>query len=100
MTGQSKLIKISGRVNDASNGSPLLGASVLIENTKAGVKTDVEGNFFISLEEGKTYNLLISNVGYQTKLISGIQPSRVENQPINVSLEQGTGHTGECSYPE
>lgn len=87
--GQSGFVKISGRVTDISNGTPLVGASVLVESARKGVKTDVEGNFFISLEEGKSYNLLISNIGYQTKLINGIQPSRNENQPVNVGLELG-----------
>ncbi len=61
---QAKYAKISGRVTDQTNGSPLVGASVVIESNKAGVKTDVEGNFFINLEIGKSYNLLISNIGY------------------------------------
>ncbi len=88
-SGQSKWMKISGRVHDASNGSPLLGASIVIENSKMGVRTDVEGNFFINLEVGKTYNLLISNVGYQTKLISDVKPAYGESLPLSVSLERG-----------
>ncbi len=85
--GQVKNVKISGRVTDITNGAPLSGASVLIESTKAGVKTDVEGNFFMSLETGKTYNLLFSNVGYQSKIIEAVTTSAGENLPINVALE-------------
>ena len=80
-------MKISGKVTDMANGNPLAGASVLIETTKAGVKTDVEGNFFMSLEVGKSYNLLISNIGFQSKLIEGVRPTGGENIPINVALE-------------
>jgi len=86
---QIKYVKISGRVTDMSNGSPVVGASVLIETTKAGVKTDVEGNFFIVLEIGKTYNLLVSNIGYLSKIISDVKPSGTGNEPLNVSLEHG-----------
>ena len=71
-------VKISGKITDISNGTPLVGASVIIESTKAGVKTDVEGNFFIELETGKTYNLLISNIGYLSKIINGVKPSAAE----------------------
>ncbi len=85
--GQTRNMAISGRVNDISSGSPLVGASVLIESTKKGVKTDVEGNFFIVLEEGKTYNLVISSIGYQSRLIRGIQARGSDNIPISVSLE-------------
>jgi TonB-dependent receptor len=84
--GQTKY-KVTGKVKDASNGSPLVGASVMVENTRGGVRTDVEGNFFIILEGDKTYNLQISNIGYQSKIINGIQPSKEGNEPIHVSLE-------------
>ena len=83
---QVKSQKISGKVNDITTGAPLAGASVLVEGAKGGVKTDVEGNFFINLEVGKTYNLLISNIGYQTKSIDGITVNQGENLPILVSL--------------
>jgi TonB-dependent receptor len=85
--GQVKYIKISGIVNDMANGNPLVGASVLLESSKAGVKTDVDGNFFMNLETGKTYNLLISNIGYQTKMIENVKPGNRGNQPITVSLQ-------------
>ena len=87
---QARFVKISGKVSDQASGTPLVGASVMIESTKAGVKTDVEGNFFISLETGKTYNLLISNIGYQPKIINDIKPAVSGNEPINVSLEHGS----------
>jgi len=34
--------KISGRVTDAENNSPVVGASVIIEESKKGASTDVE----------------------------------------------------------
>ena len=83
---QSRDVKISGKVTDLENGNPLVGATVLLESSKSGVKTDVEGNFFIALQTGKTYNLIISNVGYQSKIIEGIKPVSTENQPIAISL--------------
>ena len=39
--------KIVGIVTDASNGKPLVGANVFIENTSIGCATDTEGNFII-----------------------------------------------------
>ena len=86
--GQTKYIKLSGKVTDVVNGSPLVGASVIVESTKAGVKTDVEGTFFITVPEGKNYNLLISNVGYQTKVVNDVDASKAGNESINISLER------------
>jgi len=64
--------KISGRVTDAENNSPVVGASVIIENSKRGVNTDVEGRFFLQVENGKKITLQISSVGFVTKRIEDI----------------------------
>jgi iron complex outermembrane receptor protein len=58
---------------DSTTGSPIVGASVTLENAKGGTKTDVEGNFFLSVEPGKSYTILLTSVGYQTKLLDGIE---------------------------
>ncbi len=87
---QGGLIKVTGKVSDITNGSPLAGASITVENSKTGVKTDVEGNFFISLEAGKSYNLLISNIGYTSKIINDVKPSGEGNDPLNISLEHSS----------
>ncbi len=56
--------QISGKVLDKSNGEPLIGVSILIENTSDGVITDIDGNYNISLKPGQ-YTLLFSYVGYE-----------------------------------
>lgn len=86
--GQVKYTKLSGKITDVTNGTPLVGASIILENSKAGVKTDVEGNFFITAEVGKKYNLQVSNIGYVTKVLNGIQVNGTENDPLTVNLER------------
>ncbi len=83
-------IKLSGKVTDVSTSSPLVGATVIVTNTKAGTKTDVEGNFFISVAAGQTYAIEISNIGYQSKVINEIKAQLGDNAPINVSLQPVT----------
>ena len=85
---QIKYTKLAGKITDSATGSPLVGASVLIENGK-GTKTDAEGNFFLSVEAGKTYNLQISTVGYQTKLLTDVQAIE-SNNFIPVSLQKAS----------
>ena len=48
----SQTIKLSGRVTDAETTAPLVGASVTLSNSNKGVITDVEGKFFIQVEQG------------------------------------------------
>ena len=64
----------------------MVGATIMIEGSKSGVTTDVEGTFFIVLELGKSYNLIVSNIGYESKIINDVKPSREINEPINVPL--------------
>jgi iron complex outermembrane receptor protein len=62
---------VKGKVID-ENGLPLPGASIVEENTKNGVSTDVDGNFSISVS-GPNAILVITYMGYQAKKISAGQ---------------------------
>ena len=57
--------QISGTITDADTGDPLIGASVVIENTTTGVVTDLDGNF--SLTAAPTDRIRVSYTGYQTQ---------------------------------
>lgn len=81
--------KLAGKVTDAETGAPLVGATIAYGGTR-GVNTDVEGNFFLSLEEGKKYEVKISSVGYQQKVLSDVQVS-ADASTLAVSLERTTG---------
>lgn len=87
---QKAPIKFSGKVTDLDNGSPLVSATVAIENENKAVRTDVEGNFFLQLDKGKKYNLKITSIGYQAKIINNIEASDTSNT-INVTLQKAGG---------
>lgn len=55
---------VKGTVTDTS-GEPLIGATVMVAGSNNGTATDVDGNFSIDVEQGKT--LLVSYVGYVSK---------------------------------
>ncbi len=56
---------ISGKVTDAVNESPLIGANVIIEGTSQGAATDAEGNYKIEKLIPGEYNIMVSYIGYQ-----------------------------------
>ena len=56
------LHKISGQVLDAETGAPIVGASVVVVQTKKGTTTDVEGRFFLQLPSGSTFSIQIGSV--------------------------------------
>ena len=88
LKAQQPAEKLSGRVVDAQSGSPLVGASIIVEGSTAGARTDVEGRFFIPVENNSRINLTISSIGYQTKQINDVPGSGKEL--ISVSLDRTT----------
>jgi TonB-linked SusC/RagA family outer membrane protein len=71
---------VSGLVTDAE-GTPLPGATVIVQGTSNGVTSDFDGKYSINVERGQT--LEASFIGYQSNTVL------VEDQDqINLSLEQ------------
>lgn len=58
--------KVTGRVVDSA-GEPLIGATIMVEGTKDGAVTDIDGNFTINTTSKA--KLVISYVGYTTQTI-------------------------------
>ena len=57
---------ITGIASDASNGSLLVGANVLLEGTTQGAATDADGRFMIIQVNPGDYTLVVSYIGYQS----------------------------------
>lgn len=86
---QAQTTNFSGKVTDAESGAPLVGATVSYGGPKA-ITSDVEGAFFLPLEKGKKYEIKITSVGYQPKVLSDVQVS--DDAPLlTISLERATG---------
>ena len=79
--GKNKLV---GRVVDQDNGDPLPFTNVFIDNTTIGVATDTKGNFVLENVPEIAFSLVISYVGYETKIIefNKEQQGSVENLEI------------------
>lgn len=81
MVTQAQNITVHGTVLSKSDGEPLIGASVLCEATKAGVSTDIDGKFDITVPEGST--LKFYYVGYNSTV------AKAQSQ-MTVRLEENT----------
>ena len=66
---------IGGRVVDASDNSPLPGASIKIEGSNQGAITNDNGEFVILNLDVGTYTLEASYIGYNTNRITGVKVS-------------------------
>lgn len=70
--------KIVGKVTDARTGQPLGSANVLVEGTKLGASTDLDGVYFILNVPPGTYTVQTSILGYK--------PVRFENVRVSTGL--------------
>lgn len=59
---------ISGVVIDAETGEPIVGASVIVKNTKTGTATGIDGDFKLNIAKGE--QLVISYLGKQSITIT------------------------------
>ena len=84
--GLAQTINIVGKVINSSN-EAIPAASVVVEETKKTVITNIGGEFTIALQKGKSYTLRISSLGYNTKLVAEIEPGTGIDETIIVVLE-------------
>lgn len=59
-------VRLSGTVQDAATQQPIPGVNVLIEATRQGTITDLDGNFSLTVKTDDNPTLAVSFIGYQT----------------------------------
>ncbi len=78
--------KISGTVISQDDGMPVIGASVLVQGTKTGTVTDIDGNFTLDNVEGK--KLVISYVGMESQTVTARNGMKVTLKADSHSLQE------------
>ena len=71
--------KVTGTVIDAETGEPVIGASVMVQGSKQGTVTDINGNFSLDVPAGK--KITVSYIGMQSETVS------VGKGKLNISLQ-------------
>ncbi len=85
--------KIAGKVTDKKTGETLIGLTIKVSGTNAGVSTDVEGRYVLSgLTPGK-YSLIFSYIGYQSKLITDVDVAAGKVIPVDIQMEEANTQT-------
>jgi hypothetical protein len=79
-----------GTVTDGSNGQPLIGCSIFIENLMLGDATDENGNYLILNIPSGNYNVKAQMVGFNTQLIENVRISSGLTITLNFALITGT----------
>ena len=80
LTASAQTQTVKGVVTSAADGEPLIGATVMVKETKAGTVTDFDGNFTTKVAKGQT--LVFSYIGFESKSVK-----YTGQATINVALE-------------
>jgi hypothetical protein len=87
--------RLTGRVTDAATGTPIPGATVLLEGTTIGQATDAEGRYLIIGIPPGSYNVRFSSVGYTTKVVEGFRLVSDRTQTLDQTLAEQVVAGGE-----
>lgn len=79
--------KISGTVVSAEDGEPVIGASVMIQGTKVGTVTDIDGNFTLSANRANPM-LEISYIGMVTQKVKGSSNMKITLQTDSKTIDE------------
>ncbi len=77
--------KISGKINDAVTGEPLIGANIVILGTNIGTASDLEGKYFLSNVPAGSYTIKVSYLGYDPQQLD-FQISDNQHLVLNFKL--------------
>jgi TonB-dependent receptor len=77
--------EVSGKVSDATDGSPIWGANVVVMNTANGDATDLDGKFRITNIKAGLVKISVSYIGYKTVTVD-VQISADKPQKLEVEL--------------
>lgn len=82
---------ITGHIFDKNNQEPLIGATAVIENSTQGTSTDFDGNFTLKDVKAGTYNIKVSYIGYDSRVIESVVIESGKTTTLNVALSETVG---------
>lgn len=82
---------ITGHIFDKNNQEPLIGATAVIENSTQGTSTDFDGNFTLKDVKAGTYNIKVSYIGYDSRVIESVVVESGKTTTLNVALSETVG---------
>jgi hypothetical protein len=88
----NRLGSIAGTILDKSSSEPLIGATVMLEGTKIGTRTNKSGYYSLQKIPAGEYNLLVRFMGYKQSL-QKITLKTGADLRINIELEEAAVQT-------
>lgn len=78
--------KVTGTVISQEDGLPVIGATVMVQGTKTGTTTDVNGNFTLSVPNNK--KLVISYIGMTPQTVTAKSGMKVAMETASTTVDE------------
>jgi hypothetical protein len=82
---------LTGKIRDQRSGDELIGANVLLVDTKLGASTDIDGRYTVRQVPAGTYSIRVSFLGYESKTVSGIIIADNQQYILDVAIAEDQG---------
>lgn len=82
--------KISGVVRDSKTKEPIPGVNIVIEGTKLGAVSNVDGNYVILNVPPGRYNVGASYIGYKRYQVKDLEVSIDFTTKLDIAMEEGS----------
>ncbi|MFH0988383.1 MAG: TonB-dependent receptor [bacterium] len=91
LIAQDRKGQITGQVIDARTQEPLPGVNVvLVEKTRIGAVTDIQGNFSLKEIEVGEYALRFSIIGYESVIVTNVVVSTGRSAKVSIKMQETT----------
>ena len=79
--------QITGRITNATDGTPIQYAYVIISNSTIGTRSDESGNYSLTVQGNGSFEIAVSYIGYQSVIhkVDAPQPFHQYNVALEVS---------------
>jgi len=84
---ESRSGTILGSLIDSETAGAIIGASVMLEGTRLGAATDLNGQYIIKRIPPGIYNLVISSIGYEQTRVEAISVNPGESSQFDLILQ-------------
>ena len=86
LSAVAQIKTVKGKVVDKNN-EPIIGATVTVHgNAKQGTVTDLDGNFVLSVPDGK--KIKITYIGYETQVVSKLDNPKIVLKEDEATLDE------------